>query len=70
MEYLTQDDKRNILIEKLQSSASQMYQLDMSLQIAQANNNQEAVAQCQAMLNDFAVSIKVYQDELAKLETE
>ena len=67
---LSNQDKINAMKANLLSIAERSYQIKMDMQIANINGNQEAVGQYQAMIDEFAVSAKVYQDELNKLETE
>jgi hypothetical protein len=67
---LSNIDKINAIKTTLFSFAERSYQLGLELQIANINGNQLAAEQYQAMLDEIAVSAKVYQDELNKLETE
>ena len=67
---LSNIDKINAIKTTLFSFAERSYQLGLELQIANINGNQLAADQYQAMIDELAVSAKVYQDELNKLETE
>ena len=67
---LSNQDKIGAIKTNLFSCAERSYQLGLELQIANINGNQEAAKQYQAMIDEIAVSAKVYQDELNKLETE
>jgi len=67
---LSNQDKINAIRANLLSIAERSYQHKMDMQIASINGNQEAAGQYQTMIDELAVSAKVYQDELNKLETE
>jgi len=67
---LSNQNKVSVIKENLLSLAERSYQIKMEMEIAKANGNDEAVGQYQNMINELAVSVKVYQNELNKLETE
>jgi hypothetical protein len=67
---LTNQDKINAIKANLLSIAERSYQHKMDMQIASINGNQEAAGQYQAIIDELAVSAKVYQGELAKLTVE
>lgn len=66
-QYLTDDQKRSILGQRLTQFAAEAYQHEINKQVAVASNNTEAVAAADAALVIIDEAILVHEAELAKL---
>jgi len=64
---LSNQDKISAIKDNLLSIAQRSYQFNLDMEIARANGNDEAVGQYQTMIDELAVSVRVYNFELAKL---
>ena len=64
---LSNQDKISAIKENLLLLAQRSYQFTLDMEIARANGNEEAAGQYQNMIDELAVSIRVYNFELAKL---
>jgi hypothetical protein len=67
---LSNPEKCALLQANIIYFSERAYQAEMQIQVAKASNNQEGVAANESVLAELLLTIKVYQDELAKLETE
>lgn len=65
--FLTDDQKRSILDQRLAQFAAEAYQHDINKQVAQASGNEEGVKAAEDALAVLDTAIQVHQDELAKL---
>ena len=67
---LSNQDKRALLESNIFYFGERIFQTQMQIQVAKASNNPESIAANESVLAELLLTIKVYQDELAKLETE
>lgn len=64
---LTDEQKRNILEQRLAQFAAEAWQHTLNKQIAETSGNTDGVAQADAALEILDAAITVHQDELGKL---
>jgi vacuolar-type H+-ATPase subunit D/Vma8 len=67
---LTDDQKREILVSRIQQFASEAYQISLNQKVLTENaGNEVAIASNDANLATLEQAIQVHQDELASLPT-
>jgi hypothetical protein len=64
---LTEEQKRNLLEQRLQQFAGEAYQHELNRQIAEKISDTESVAQSEAALATLETAITVHQEELNSL---
>lgn len=64
---LTDEQKKNILQQRVQQFAAEAYQHEINKQVAQATNNEDGVKAANDALDILSKAIEVHQAELAKL---
>ena len=67
---LSNQDKRALLESNIFYFGERIFQTQMQIQVAKVSNNLESIATNEALLAEYLLTAKVYQDELDKLETE
>lgn len=66
-QYLTDEQRRSILEQRLQQFASESYQHDMNKIVAEKNNDTSLVQRSEEALVTLQEAITVHAEELAKL---
>jgi hypothetical protein len=64
---LSDEQKKNILEQRLTQFAAEAYQHDINKQVATASNNEEGIKQATDALAILESAINIHQEELAKL---
>lgn len=64
---LTDDQKREIITQRLQQFAAEAYQHSINLNVAKKTGSEEGVAQSEQSLAILEAAIEVHQEELKKL---
>lgn len=65
--YITADQKRSLIMQRLQQFAAEGYQHQLNKQLAEATNNTEAVEVANAALEIINTAIATHESELATL---
>jgi hypothetical protein len=66
---LSDEQKKNILEQRLTQFASEAFQHDINKQVAIASNNEEGIKQATNALATLEAALTIHQDELAKLSS-
>jgi len=64
---LSDDQKRQILTQRVAQFAAEAYQHDINIQVATASNNAEGIKASQEALVTLDTAIQIHQDALAAL---
>jgi hypothetical protein len=64
---LSDEQKKNILEQRLTQFAAEAYQHDINKQVATASNNEEGIKQATDALAILESAMNIHQEELAKL---
>lgn len=65
--YLTDEQKRNILQQRIAQFAAEAYQHEINKQVAVATNNEDGSAAADNALEILGKALEVHEEELAKL---
>lgn len=66
-QYLTNDQKRAILEQRLAQFAAEAFQHDINRQVAEATNNTEGVTVAEQALEILSTAITVHEQQLENL---
>lgn len=66
--FLTNEQKRNILQQRIAQFASEAYQHEINKSVAESSGNEDGIKTAEEALAIYEVAINVHQEELTKLQ--